>query len=119
MAGSRFTLDIRELKEKVNDLPEKVERAIFAAIEFQRAPAESHLRSSAKWTDRTSNARNKLHAVTEHSGGSHQLIMAHGVPYGIWLEVRWSGRFAVIEPAVLPMGEQVMRNLENAFGRLT
>lgn len=79
---------------------------------------ESYMKSNAKWTDRTSNARNGLRAVTDFSDGSYAIVMFHSVPYGIWLEVRFSGRYAIIEPTVQAMGPVVMENVQHLLARL-
>jgi len=119
MAGSAFELDMREIKRNLQALPAKVDRGVFAAIEFQRAPTQAYMRSTAKWADQTSNARNGLITATEHVPmKSHTLILAHSVPYGIWLEVRWSGALAIVTPSIKPAGVAVMGNLVGLFGRL-
>jgi hypothetical protein len=58
------------------------------------------MKQDAKWIDRTSNARNGLGARAVSGGGRIAVVLYHSVPYGIWLEVRWDGKYAVIEPAI-------------------
>lgn len=77
---------------------------------------EEHAQSNAPWEDRTGNARDGLHAWAENGVFRHIIWLAHSVSYGIWLEVRWSGRFAIIVPTIEVMGPQLMHELE--FGSI-
>jgi hypothetical protein len=38
---------------------------------------------------------------------SHELILLHSMPYGIWLEVRWSGRYAIIGPTMFTVAQEL------------
>jgi len=66
------------------------------------------MRNNAPWSDQTTNARNGLHTTPFHDTGSHGYHLAHGVPYGIWLEVRWDGRYGIIPQATQEGGMMVM-----------
>jgi len=100
------------LTPNLKTFPARVDRAIVAAIEFGATQAEAHARSTAPWNDQTSNARNSLNATTDHTPlKSHRVILAHGMPYGIWLEVRFQGKNRVIIPTINWTGDLVMRTL--------
>jgi hypothetical protein len=73
--------------------------------------AEKHIKETAPWTDRTSNARNSLTARPEIRNGGEEavVILAHGVFYGIFLEVRFSGAYAVIIPSIEVLAPQYMK----------
>lgn len=47
---------------------------------------ESKAKHDAKWTDRTSNARQGLNGGSEDSGDTYSIYIAHGVDYGEILE---------------------------------
>jgi len=34
-------------------------------------------------------------------------VVYHTMPYGLWLEVRWSGRYAIIGPTMLHIAPQL------------
>jgi len=105
------------LPNNLEALPRQVRRAMYAACAFKAPQAEAHMKSYAPWTDRTGNARNGLKAkATTPGGGVHGNVMAlvlfGSVPYQIYLETRWSGRYAIILPTVELFGPQVMDLLE-------
>jgi hypothetical protein len=87
----------------------KVRSGIVAAQHAMAPRAESYLKSTAPWTDRTGAARNGLTARPESGGKEYKIILAHGVDYGIWLEVAHSGAYAVIIPAIPVLGPQYFR----------
>ncbi len=59
------------------------------------------MKDGAPWTDRTGNARQTLYtAVEEVVNQMVTIILSHGVYYGIFLELRNAGRFAIVNPAL-------------------
>jgi hypothetical protein len=74
--------------------------AIYAVCQKRAPEIQNWMRSNAPWTDRTGNARQGLNTQVEGSPDEIALIFAHGVFYGIFLELRNSGRFAVVNPAL-------------------
>lgn len=58
------------------------------------------MKTNAPWQDQTGNARNGLRARAEGAGNGARIVLSHSVPYGVWLEIRWGGRYAIIGPAI-------------------
>lgn len=110
MAGKQqgFYWKSDTLFRSVAGMDKQLDRALAAAIEFAATKSEASMRKNAPWTDQTSNARNGLHTVPFHDGRTHGYHLAHGVPYGIWLEVRWDGRYGIIPQSVQEGGMMVM-----------
>jgi hypothetical protein len=115
MGKSTFTWKTDTLSGSVGKLPSKVQRAVVGATEYAATKAQGYAKTNAKWVDRTSNARQGLRAFPVHEVGRSSVIIAHGMPYGIWLEVRFSGRYAIIGPTLIYTGDLTMRLLGNLF----
>jgi len=111
--------DTDEITPRTRALPEKVNAGLFALTEFWAPKVQSHARVNASWVDQTGNARQGLSARAQHAPTSHAIVLFHSVPYGIWLEVRWSGRYAVILPTIESLGRQVMGDVRGLMGRLS
>lgn len=108
--AARIVITSDTLTPNLKALPAKIEAAVAAAVDYSAVRAEGFARENAPWTDRTGNARSGLHTAPFHEFGSnHGYHIAHSVPYGIWLEVRWEGRYAIIEPTVQTMGPELMQ----------
>lgn len=89
---------------------DKIIPKAMAAAAGRTAPmAESWMRSNAPWTDQTTNARSGLRATPRISSKQVAVVLSHSVPYGIWLEVRWGGRYAIIEPALREFAPRMMQ----------
>lgn len=120
MAGSKssFTWKSDTLTKNLNNFDKRFDKAVIAAVEFTATRGEAYMRKSARWTDQTSNARTGLHTVPEHEATQHRIIFSHSVNYGIWLETRFSGRYAIILPSVLKNGQDLMRILNKLLAGL-
>lgn len=114
-----FRWDSDTLRPLLAQLDERFNTRVAAVCQYQATRAEAFIKSEAKWKDQTGNARQGLFARAERNGGTHRIILAHAVPYGIWLEVRFSGRYAVIKPSLQKQGDELMKLLERAFREAT
>lgn len=74
---------------------------LSATMHYTAASMESYAKTNAPWVDRTGNARNGLKGVPIIVPlKSYGASLSHSVPYGIWLEVRWAGRYSIIMPTI-------------------
>lgn len=91
-------------------------QAIFQSgrqIAYDRAEdMEAWAKQNAPWTDRTGDARERLHATVEETGPIGTIVLAHGVEYGLQLEIRNGGAYAIIAPAIDMFAPIVMRDLQ-------
>lgn len=98
-------------------MAEKYTRAIFQSgrvIAYDQAEAmEAYAKANAPWQDRTGDAREYLHATVEETGPIGTIVLSHGVPYGIWLEIANGGRYSIVPQTIDLFGPRVMRSLQN------
>lgn len=118
MARVSFTFDDKELRKNIETLPRRIEGAITAAVDYTAAEALVYMKSNAPWTDRTGAARAGLSAIPTGGGGSWTITLAHAVHYGIWLEVKFSARDAIIMPTARVEGGLLMARLNGIMGGL-
>jgi hypothetical protein len=81
---------------------------IFASA---AAEAEALAKSSAPWSDRTGAARGSLNGSSTVGGGRATMTLAHGVYYGIYLELANQGRYAVVLPTMRQMVTSISQKL--------
>lgn len=115
MAEAAFIWDDSVLRAAIARVDPDVEAAITHSVAYHATRAVAYARQNAPWTDQTGNARNGLFSTTEHSGKTWRIIVAHSVPYGVWLEVRWNGRYQIIRPTVQHEGPELMRTVSDIF----
>lgn len=98
----------------------KVKRVIAGQFKYAESEATTFAKLNAPWTDRTGNARSGLHAKMNviNQGEAFELIMAHTVNYGIWLEVRFSGKYAILMPTLNYIGDQLISRIASSINKL-
>lgn len=84
-------------------------------MEQMAEEVQGYAQQNAPWEDDTGDAREGLTAEAESSIGEAVIILYHTVDYGIWLEVRNSGEYAIIIPTIEQMGPAVMAQVETLF----
>lgn len=72
----------------------------------------------APWEDRTGEARQGLGAEYDDDPDEPGISLFHTVEYGIWLEVRWGGKYAIIIPTVEFLGPGMMAELKGMMDRI-
>lgn len=73
----------------------------------------NYAKENRPWTDRTEKARLGLQAQVFWQDREHfTIFLGHGpdVEYGIWLEVRWGGRYAILVPTLEYFRQQGIGN---------
>lgn len=117
MANGRASITINSdtLTPALQGMSSRVHNRIVAATKRQSLLTQNYARRNAPWTDRTGNARNGLFTIAASDQRTHRIILFHSVPYGVFLEIRWSGRNEIIRPSIQAGGEQFMKTLGRLF----
>jgi len=124
VARVSFEMDDVQLTTNLEQFGAEVNKRITLAVDFAAGEGVKQLKTQAPWTDRTTNARSGLVAVPEHSGVSqigfaqHEIIFAHAVTYGIWLEICNHKKYQIIMPTVIDVGKHLMNELSTLFDDL-
>jgi hypothetical protein len=115
--SSGFQITSDTLTPGIKGLAQFMDDTVGNTMRFYAPQVEAAAKVNAPWTDRTGNARNGLLARAEGDGTSYAIILAHQVPYGIYLETRWAGKYAVIMPTIQEYGPRVMSTLRKVLER--
>ena len=108
----------RQLINSLRTFNARADRVVTAATAYHATRAVAYARQNAPWTDRTTNARNGLFARAERDYPVYRITVAHSVPYGVWLEVRWSGRFQILRPTIDHEGPELMKTVSQMYDRM-
>lgn len=109
-------VDASELDEGLSGLLRVAAVRIYA--ETQARNLEGYAKEHRPWTDRTGDARKRLTGYVTEIPNGYRINLAHGVNYGIWLELAMEKRFAILEPTVRLRGPEVLRGLQGLLDRL-
>lgn len=116
--AKKGVFDFDTLTPSLKALLPKVDAAVDLVFDRYEAEAESYARLNASWTDRTGNARQGLFA--EHQPEHmvvHRLVVYGTMPYTFWLEVRWSGKYAIIGPTLVHIAPLLAADVAAAVNR--
>jgi hypothetical protein len=116
--AKKGVFDFDSLTPSLHSLLPRIDAAVDLVFDTYEPIAETYMRTNAKWTDNTGNARGGLFATHDSEPMvRHQLTLYHTMPYGYWLEVRWSGKYAIIGPTMLDIAPRMAGDLAAAIKR--
>lgn len=116
MARGSFVFD--SLTPGLKALLPRVDAAVDLVFDRYEAEAETYARANAPWKDNTGNARAGLFAQHDSEPMvKHQLTVYGTMPYTFWLEVRWSGKYAIIGPTLYEIAPHLAADLAAAVSR--
>lgn len=112
MMKASASFDTTEIERKLGKIDEEIKKRIDAVMDYNAIWGTAWMKLNAPWTDDTGAARASLIAIAANEGSAHTITVAHGVKYGIWLEVANSGRFQILAPAIREISRNVMKSFE-------
>lgn len=117
MAG--FRLDITSLANGLIGAPDKVDMAIRMYAEQGALQLQNFAKENRKWTDRTGHARQRLNGSVGKIHNGYRITLAHGVDYGIWLELAHEKKYSIIPQAIEYVGTfEIMPGFRRLMDRL-
>lgn len=84
---------------------------VHEVLEEMAREMEQYAKDNAPWNNRTGDARAGLKAEVDAHLTTPSLVLMHTIEYGVWLEIRWSGRYAIIMPTIEEFGPRVMERI--------
>lgn len=85
-----------------------IRRGVRAIADRYAAEIEAYMKDNAIWTDRTANARQTMATeVFQVTEDMVRIVLAHGMNYGIFLELAYSGKYAIIGPTIDVFGPRI------------
>lgn len=105
-------LDDSDLRRGLNNLKDRIEAASLMYGETVAKDFESYAKSHRPWTDRTGNARQRLHGYTGKVPNGVRIYIAHGVEYGIFLELAHEKKYAILEPTIRLKSNDAMQGMQ-------
>lgn len=103
-----FKMDAKSLQSGLKQMNEKAQQAILMYGKNQSKVMESYAKQNAPWTDRTTMARKSLRGDAEKTDSGVRISLAHGVDYGLWLELAKEKRYAIVMPTIETKGKEVL-----------
>lgn len=111
--------DLSSLLSGMTNAENKVDAAVRMYAETGALKLQNYAKQNAPWTDRTGHARQRLNSYVSAVSNGYKIALAHGVFYGIWLELAHEKRFSIIPHTINYVGTQeILPGLNKLLERL-
>ena len=107
------------LKKGLDNFGLKFGAMILMYASTKAAELQSKMQMNRPWTDRTGMAKATLSAkVSQPSKSLVRITLAHGVDYGIWLELANGKKYAIIAPTVQEEGPRIVEDMQDLMNKI-
>lgn len=97
----------------------KFDIAVQMYAEQAALKLQNFARENRKWTDRTGQARQRLTGSVTKIEARYRITLAHGVDYGLWLELANEKKYSIIPQTIEYVGTfEVLPGFKNLMERL-
>lgn len=116
MSASLSWRGVPQVKSGMDEYARRVKYAVVQVMRYWAPVVEAYAKQNASWIDRTGNARQGLRGfVDDLSETTVTLYLAHSVSYGVYLELAYQARYAIILPTLQTHYEQIRTMLAGIF----
>lgn len=115
-----FDFPSSELSKNMTSMWPKFKALMLMYANTKAPQLEAYMKLHRPWTDRTGMAKATLNArVSQPKETVVRITLAHGVDYGIWLELAHNKNYAIIGPTINTQGPVVESELANIMSKLS
>ena len=114
-----FRMDLSGMLTGLASVESKADAAIRMLAEQGAEKLRDSAQENRKWTDRSGQARQRLNGSVSTIASGYRIYLAHGVDYGLWLELAHGKRFAIIPQTIEYVGTfEIMPGFNRLLERL-
>ena len=107
------------LNANLDRMGTKLGAVILMYAATKASEIEAKMKVGRPWTDRTGMAKAMLSAkVSQPSSDVVRITLAHGVNYGIWLELANEKNYAIIGPTIREESPRIVTDLGDIMNQL-
>lgn len=107
---------IEQMQRKMEEYGRRVLQAVHSVATYWTPVIEAYAKENATWTDRTGNARQGLRGFVEDlSETTVAIYLTHSVDYGVYLELEYQQRYAIIMPTLEAHYQPIKEMLNGIF----
>lgn len=119
MLAIRLDYNSSSLKRNLDNMSVKLGAVVLMYAATKANELQSKMKVNRPWTDRTGMAKATLNAkVSQPNKETVRITLAHGVEYGIWLELANEKNYAIIAPTIRQEGPRVVSDLNGLMSKL-
>lgn len=108
-----------QLSKNIDKMSQKLGALVLMYSATKAQELEAKMKTNRPWTDRTGMAKAMLSAkVSQPNDKTVRITLAHGVDYGIWLELANEQNYAIINPTINQEGPRVVEDLNGILSKI-
>lgn len=115
--SSSIRFDFSDLNKGLDRML-KVDAALGMYCNTKAQEFESYAKENRPWTDRTNMARQTLKGSSKKMPFGWRIQLAHGVDYGVWLELANEKQYAIVEPTIRIKSPEVIKGMNTLFSKI-
>lgn len=120
--GLTWTADPAVLANKLGRATQKAHVYLSKTTEYYSLRADTYAKGKAPWTDRSGNARSGLSTLyrgeLSKTSARFEIDVFHRVPYGIWLELKYNGKWSIINRTISVEGRRYFKAANAVMARM-
>lgn len=115
----KFNYNASSLSKGLDRMSLKIGAAILMYANTKAAEIQSKMKVNRPWTDRTGMAKATLATVVSQPDSTTiRMTLAHGVDYGVWLELAHEKNYAIIQPTINEEGPKLVKDLNGIMNKI-
>lgn len=115
----RIDYDQSTLSSGIDDMAVKLGATVLMYASTKSVEIAAKMKQNRPWTDRTGMAKAMLNTkVSQPDENTIRITLAHGVEYGIWLELAHEKNYAIIGPTIEHEGPHIVSDLGDLMSKL-
>lgn len=119
VATLKFDYDKSKLSKNMEKFSLKLGAAVLMYANTKAVQLEASMKWNRPWTDRTGMAKATLRTVvTQPDQNTIRITLAHGVSYGIWLELAHEKKWAIVNPTLEKEAPNVVDGLQDLMSKI-
>lgn len=119
VATLKFDYDQSKLSKNMEKFSLKLGAAVLMYANTKAVQLEASMKRNRPWTDRTGAAKATLRTVvTQPDQNTIRITLAHGVSYGIWLELAHEKKWAIVNPTLEKEAPNVVDGLQDLMSKI-
>ena len=118
MANRSISIDASEVIQGLERFDNTMQAQLKVVGSTISHNMEAYAKSNHPWTNRTYSAEHQLKGDFTVNDNTLDIMIKHGVDYGIWLELAHEKNYAIIAPTVREEGPRIVSDLDNLMSKL-
>lgn len=117
--AAKFEFKKNTIITNLDKMTQKVGMTMLMYASTKAVELEAKMKVNRPWTDRTGMAKATLNTkVTQPKQNVIRITLAHGVSYGIWLELANEKNYAIIGPTIQQESPRIVEDIGNLFSKM-